>query len=617
MRTFFVANPDQKLLLIQNLLLSVHSYSSPHSLWTSSWLDWQSLFVKLHTDTFLSAKFDNDMSTVFVDNPDQKLFLFQKLLGCIHSYASPHFIWTNSWLDWRILFVNLHTETFIRAKFDNDIRADNPDQKIFLFQKLLGGEHSNSSPHFIWTNSWLDWKILFVKLHTETFFERKIWQRHENFFRSQPRSKILSDSKLLVSIHSYSSPHFVWTSSWLDWKLLFLKLHTDTFLSAKFDNDMSTVFVDNPDQKFLLFQKLLGCIHSYASPHFIWTNSWLDWRILFVNLHTETFIRAKFDNDIRADNPDQKIFLFQKLLGGEHSNSSPHFIWTNSWLDWKILFVKLHTETFFERKIWQRHENFFRSQPRSKILSDSKLLVSIHSYSSPHFVWTSSWLDWKLLFLKLHTDTFLSAKFDNDMSTVFVDNPDQKFLLFQKLLGCIHSYSSPHFIWTNSWLDWRILFVKLHTETFIRAKFDNDIRADNPDQKIFLFQKLLGGEHSNSSPHFIWTNSWLDWKILFVKLHTETFIRAKFDNDMSTFFVDNPDQTHFLLQNLTVCIHFYSSPHSIWTSPWIDRKTLFVKLHSDTFWAQSLTTTWVLFSLTTQINFFSVSEPNSLDTLLL
>ena len=243
------------------------------------------------------------------------------------------------------------------------------------------------------------------------------------------------------------------------------------------------------------------------------------------------------------DNPDQKFFLFQKLLGCIHSYSSPHFIWTNSWLDWRILFVKLHTK-IYARKVWQRHEYFFRRQPRSKIPSDSKLLVSINSYSSPHSVWTSSWLDWKSLFLKLHTDTFLSAKFDNDMSTVFVDNPDQKFFLFQKFLGCIQSYSSPHFNWTNSWLDWRILFVKLHTDTFIDAKFDNDMSTffvDHQDQKIFLFQNLLGCIHSYSSPHSLWTSRWLDWKTLFVKLHTDTFLSAKFDNDMSTVFVDIPD----------------------------------------------------------------------------
>ena len=29
----------------------------------------------------------------------------------------------------------------------------------------------------------------------------------------------------------------------------------------------------------------------------------------------------------------------------------------------------------------------------------------------------------------MHTDTFLSAKFDNDMSIFFVDSPDQDFVL--------------------------------------------------------------------------------------------------------------------------------------------------------------------------------------------
>ena len=35
-----------------------------------------------------------------------------------------------------------------------------------------------------------------------------------------------------------------------------MKLPTEIFLRAKLDNDMSTFFVDNSDQKFLLFQNL-------------------------------------------------------------------------------------------------------------------------------------------------------------------------------------------------------------------------------------------------------------------------------------------------------------------------------------------------------------------------
>ena len=147
--------------------------------------------------------------------------------------------------------------------------------------------------------------------------------------------------------------------------------------------------------------------------------------------------------------------------------------------------------------------------------------------------------------MKLHTDTLLSAIFDNDMSTFFVDNPDQKFLLFQHLLGCILSYSSPHFIWTSPRLHWKTLFMKLHTDTLLSAKFDNDMSTffvDNPDQKFLLFQHLLGCILSYSSPHFIWTSPRLHWKTLFMKLHTETPLSAKFVKDMSTFFVDNPDQ---------------------------------------------------------------------------
>ena len=259
-------------------------------------------------------------------------------------------------------------------------------------------------------------------------------------------------------------------------------------LSAKFDNDTSTFLVDNPDQKLLLLQNLLGCLHSYSSPLFIWASSRLHWKTLFVKLHTDTLLSTKFDNDMStffADNRDQKFLLFQHLLGCRHS------------------------------------------------------------LSLPHSIWTSPWLDWKLLFVKLHTDTLLSAKFDNDTSTFLVDNPDQKLLLLQNLLGCLHSYSSPLFIWASSRLHWKTLFVKLHTDTLLSTKFDNDTSTflvDNPDQKLLLLQNLLGCLHSYSSPLFIWASSRLHWKTLFVKLHTDTLLSTKFDNDMSTFFADNADQ---------------------------------------------------------------------------
>ena len=185
------------------------------------------------------------------------------------------------------------------------------------------------------------------------------------------------------------------------------------------------------------------------------------------------------------------------------------------------------------------------------------------------------------------------------MSTFFVDNPDKKINLFQNVPGWIYSYVSPHSFWTSSWLEWITLFVKLHTEIFMSEKFDNEMRTflvSNSDQNFLLVQNALDCIHSYSSSDFTWKNFWLDWKTLFVKLHTETFMSAKLDNDMSTSFIDHPDQKIFLFQKLRSCIHPYSSPLSIWTSFWQDWKTPFMKLHTETFWAQNLTTIWTDFS---------------------
>ena len=206
------------------------------------------------------------------------------------------------------------------------------------------------------------------------------------------------------------------------------------------------------------------------------------------------------------------------------------------------------------------------------------------------------------------------------MSTLFVDNSDQTFLLFQNLLGWTHSYSNPHSSWTSPRLGCKILFVKLHTETFIGAKFDNDMSTffvDNSDQTFLLFKNLLGCINSYSSPHSIWTSPWLDWKTLFVKLDTETSIGAKFDNDMSTFFVDNSDQTFLLFKNLLGCIHSYSSPHSSWTSPRLDWKTRFVKLHTETIIGAKFDDMSTFFRRQPRSMFFPVSETNRMHILLL
>ena len=164
----------------------------------------------------------------------------------------------------------------------------------------------------------------------------------------------------------------------------------------------------------------------------------------------------------------------------------------------KSTFLETAYRHSLERKIWQQNEYFFPRQSRSKhfSLSEPTRIHTLLLRSSFHL--NIPWLDWKTLFAKLHTDTLLIAKLDNDMSTFFVDNPDKNFLLFQRLLGCIHSYSSPHFIFTSHWPDWKTLFVKLHTDTLLSAKLDNDMSTffvDKPDQ---YFRSVSGPSRMNT-----------------------------------------------------------------------------------------------------------------------
>ena len=108
---------------------------------------------------FYGREFDNDMSIFFVAHSDQKLFLFLNLLVYIHSYSSPSFYLNKSLTRLK----NTFRETAYRHFFERKIWQrqdyfflDDPDRKFFLFQNLLRFIHSYYSPYSIWTSPWLD-----------------------------------------------------------------------------------------------------------------------------------------------------------------------------------------------------------------------------------------------------------------------------------------------------------------------------------------------------------------------------------------------------------------------------------------------------------------------------
>ena len=180
------------------------------------------------------------------------------------------------------------------------------------------------------------------------------------------------------------------------------------------------------------------------------------------------FLSSKFDNVLSTffvEDLYQILPLFQNLLGLWHSYLGPQPIWTSYWQDWESLFMKL-LKSVFELEIWQRVKYFFRRRPISNITSVSERtrIMTLLLRNSTHL--NKSLTRLKINFLETAREYFLSSEFDNVLSTFFVDDLYQILSLFQNLLGLWHSYLGPQPIWTNLWQDWKSLFMKLHKSIF-------------------------------------------------------------------------------------------------------------------------------------------------------
>ena len=147
----------------------------------------------------------------------------------------------------------------------------------------------------------------------------------------------------------------------------------------------------------------------------------------------------------------------------------------------------------------------------------------------------------------------------------------------------------------------KVTFHETAQEYFLSSKFDNVLSTffvDHLYPILSLLQNLLGLGHSYLGPQSIWTSPWslTRLKVTFSWNCTRVFLSSKFDNVLSTFFVDHLYSILSLLQNLLGLWHSYLGPQSIWIRPWLDWKSLFMKLHKSIFWARNLTTCYVLFS---------------------
>ena len=298
--------------------------------------------------------------------------------------------------------------------------------------------------------------------------------------------------------------------------------------------------------------------------------------------HYSEFLSKKFDNvssTFFVYTLDQKFFPYQTVLGQWHSYLDPQFIWISPWLGWKAFYVETLYSEFLRAKFDNVSSTFFVFNLDQKFFLSQTVLGHWQSNLDPQFIWISPWLGWKAFYVETLYSEFLSAKFDNVSSAFFVYNLDQKFFPYQTVLGQWHSYLDPKFIWISPWLGWKAIYVETLYSEFLRAKFDNvssTFFVYNLDRKIFPYQTVLRQWLSYLDPQFIWISPWLGWKAIYVETLYSEYLSAKFDTVSSTFFVYTLDQKFFPSQTVLGQWHSSLDPQFIWISPWLGWKAIYV-----------------------------------------
>ena len=167
----------------------------------------------------------------------------------------------------------------------------------------------------------------------------------------------------------------------------------------------------------------------------------------------------------------------------------------------------------FELKIW-RSKYFFRKPPWWNSISVSEPTTIITVLRSPSIQIKKSFTRLKIAFQETAQEYFLSSKFDNVLSTFFVDHLDGKLALFHNLLGLSHSLVDPHFIRKSPPLDWISLFMKLHKSISIfelKIWLVNYVFRREPRWKNITVLEPTTNVKQLRRPSF-WKSPSLDWK---------------------------------------------------------------------------------------------------------
>ena len=246
-------------------------------------------------------------------------------------------------------------------------------------------------------------------------------------------------------------------------------------MSAKFDNVSSTFFVYHLAQKFVPPQTVLGQWHFSLDPQFIWISPWIGWKAIYVETLHSAFLSAKFNNvssNFLLRHLGQKCFHPQTVLGQWHSSLDPQSVWISPWLGWKAIYVETLYSAFLSAKVDNVSSTFSVYHLAQEFVPPQTVLGQWHSSLDPQFIWISSWVGWKAIYVETLYSAFLSAEIDN-VSSTFFKPPKSYIFSLQTVLERWHSSLDPQFIWIDPWLGWKAIYVETLCSAFLSAKFDN------------------------------------------------------------------------------------------------------------------------------------------------
>ena len=189
----------------------------------------------------------------------------------------------------------------------------------------------------------------------------------------------------------------------------------------------------------------------------------------------------------------QEIILFQTLIQCWHSFLEPQINQIGSWLGWKTFYVESIYMEFLELKIWKRIDYFFCRAVKSKFLWLSDCFLMLTLLLSPFNQLNNFLTRLKDNLCSNTIEGFWSSKFDN-VSTTFVDQLGQIFILSQTRLQKLHSSSEPQIKWIRLWLCWKTFYVSIIYWEFLELRIRQ--RVDyffvyQRSQKFICFRTLF------------------------------------------------------------------------------------------------------------------------------